>query len=110
MIEQLRIDVQREPERVVIALGGELDMASAPLLQKAIEGADLSDDRMVVLDLKDLQFIDSTGLRVILAARKLCTERGRELAVTHSSAQVERLLTVTGVAEHLRTIAAPDEH
>ncbi len=110
MIEQLRIDVQREPERVVIALGGELDMASAPLLQKAIESEDLADNGMVVLDLKDLQFIDSTGLRVILAARKLCTERGQELAVTHSSQQVERLLSVTGVAEHLRTIAAPEEH
>jgi len=109
VIEQLRIDVQREPERVVIALGGELDMASAPLLQKAIESEELADNGMVVLDLKDLQFIDSTGLRVILAARKLCTERGQELAVTHSSQQVERLLSVTGVAEHLRTIGAPEE-
>ena len=42
---------------------------------------------MVVLDLHDLQFIDSTGLRVILAARKLCTERDQELAVTHSSSR-----------------------
>jgi len=109
VIEQLRIDVRREPDRVVIVLGGELDMASAPLLQRAIEGADLSENGMVVLDLQDLQFIDSTGLRVILAARKLCTERGQELAVTHSSQQVERLLSVTGVAEHLRTLARPDE-
>jgi len=106
-IEQLRIDVRREPDRVVIALEGELDMASAPLLQKAIESADL-DDGMVVLDLHDLQFIDSTGLRVILAARKLCSERNQELAVTHSSQQVERLLSVTGVAEHLRTISPED--
>ncbi len=108
-IEQLRIDVRREPDRVVIALEGELDMASAPLLQKAIEGADLQDNGMVVLDLHDLQFIDSTGLRVILAARKLCTERNQELAVTHSSQQVERLLSVTGVAQHLRTITSPEE-
>ena len=109
VIEQLRIDVRREPDRVVIVLGGELDMASAPLLQRAIEGADLSENGMVVLDLQDLQFIDSTGLRVILAARKLCGERGQELAITHSSQQVERLLSVTGVSEHLRTLATPDE-
>ncbi|HUH80539.1 MAG TPA: STAS domain-containing protein [Solirubrobacteraceae bacterium] len=109
VIEQLRIDERREPDRVVIALGGELDMASAPLLQRAIEGADLAEGGMVVLDLQDLQFIDSTGLRVILAARKLCSERGQELAITHSSQQVERLLSVTGVAEHLRTIGGPDE-
>jgi anti-sigma B factor antagonist len=109
VIEQLRIDVRREPDRVVIVLGGELDMASAPLLQKAIEGAELSENGIVVLDLQDLQFIDSTGLRVILATRKLCGERGQELAVTHSSEQVERLLSVTGVAEHLRTISSPEE-
>jgi hypothetical protein len=46
---------------------------------------------------------------VILAVRKLCAEREQELAVTPGSPQVERLLTVTGVADHLRTIATPDE-
>jgi anti-anti-sigma regulatory factor len=48
-------------------------------------------------------------LRVILAVRKLCAERGQEIAVTPGSQQVERLLSVTGVADHLRTIATPDE-
>jgi anti-sigma B factor antagonist len=109
VIEQLRIEVRHEPDRVVVALEGELDMASAPLLQNAIEGTDMSDRRTVVLDLQGLQFIDSTGLRVILSVRKLCGERGQELAVTPGSPQVERLLSVTGVADHLRTIATPDE-
>jgi anti-anti-sigma factor len=108
VLEQLRIDVRQEPDRVVLALEGELDMASAPLLQNAVDGTDLSNRRMVVLDLQGLQFIDSTGLRVILAVRKLCAERGQELAVTPGSQQVERLLSVTGVAEHLHTIPAPD--
>ena len=106
--EQLRIDIRQEPDRVVLSLEGELDMASAPLFQSAIESTDLSTRRMVVLDLQGLQFIDSTGLRVILGVRKLCAERGQELAVTPGSQQVERLLSVTGVADHLRTIAAPD--
>src|SRR3954465_827785 len=109
VVEQLQIDVRQEPDRVVLVLEGELDMASAPLLQSAIEGVELDGKRMVVLDLQQLQFIDSTGLRVILAVRKLCATRGQELAVTPGSPQVERLLSVTGVAEHLRTIATPDE-
>ena len=109
VLEQLRIDVRHEPDRVVLVLEGELDMASAPLLQNAIDGADMSGGRMIVLDLQALQFIDSTGLRVILAVRKLCAERGQEIAVTPGSQQVERLLSVTGVADHLRTIATPDE-
>jgi len=106
--EQLEVEVRQAPDRVVLALVGELDMASAPLLQSALESAELDSKQLVVLDLSELEFIDSTGLRVILAMRKLCSERGQELAVTHGSQQVERLLSVTGVGEHLRIIDAAD--
>lgn len=106
--EQLQVEVRRAPDRVILALTGELDMASAPLLQGAVEAADLNASELVVLDLKGLEFVDSTGLRVILAVRKLCGERGQELAVTQGSQQVERLLSVTGVGEHLTMIASPD--
>lgn len=109
VVEQLQVDVRQEPDRVVVGLVGELDMASAPLLQAAIESEELNSTLPLVLDLRGLQFIDSTGLRVILAVRKMCAERGQELAVTHGSQQVERLLAVTGVAEHLRTIESLEE-
>jgi len=62
-----------------------------------------------VLDLQQLTFLDSTGLRIILAARELCWRRGQEFAVTPGSPQVQRLLSVTGVGEHLRTIASAGE-
>ena len=106
--DQLRIDVRRETDRVVLSLIGELDMATAEMLQQAIEGAQESEP-LVVLDLQQLQFIDSTGLRCVLAGLELCRERGQELAITPGSQQVQRLLSVTGVAAHLRTIAAGDE-
>jgi len=106
--DQLHIQVAREPDRIVLALEGELDMASAPLLQSAFEEACLENPEMVVFDLRRLQFVDSTGLRIILAARNRCSERGQQLAVTRGSEQVERLLSVTGMSEHLLTVAAPD--
>jgi anti-sigma B factor antagonist len=106
--EQLHIDVVREADRVVIALDGELDMASAPLLQSAFEDAHLASPEMIVLDLRRLRFVDSTGLRIILAARNRCRDRGQQLAVTRGSEQVERLLAVTGMSQHLQTVAAPD--
>jgi len=108
VVEQLQVDVRREPDRVVFVLVGELDIASAPLLQSAVEDAGVEPNMNVVLDLQGLEFIDSTGLRVILAVRKTCAARGQELAVTRGAQQVERLLAVTGVAEHLRVIDAPD--
>ena len=65
-------------------------------------------EAMVVFDLQELQFMDSTGLRIILALRERCQEHGVQFAITRSSDQVQRLLSVTGAAEHLRTIAAVD--
>lgn len=84
-------------------------MANASRLQDAIENAGLEARTMVVLDLQQLEFIDSTGLRVILSARARAQECGQEFAITPGSQQVQRLLSVTGVSEHLRIIGAPDE-
>jgi anti-sigma B factor antagonist len=107
--DQLVIDVRREADRVVVSLEGELDLANAPLLQAAIDGASLEDDAMLVLDLQRLQFMDSTGLRIILWTRERCQESGRELALTPGSEQVQRLLSVSGAGEHLRVIASADD-
>jgi anti-sigma B factor antagonist len=107
--EQLQIGKRQEGERIVLELEGELDMANAPLLQTAIEEQDLAGAKIVVLDLQGLTFLDSTGLRIILAAREQCWRRGQEFAVTPGSQQVQRLLSVTGVGEHLRTLASADE-
>jgi anti-sigma B factor antagonist len=107
--EQLRIGVRREADRVILSLDGELDMATAELLQQAVEGVGVEGEAMVVLDLQQLQFIDSTGLRGVLSVLEHCRECGWEFAVTPGSQQVQRLLSVTGVAEHLRTLASADE-
>ena len=107
--EQLQIEVRQEADRVVVKLEGELDMANAPLLQSSIESDELAATKTVVLDLQGLTFLDSTGLRIILAAREQCWRRGQEFAVTPGSQQVQRLLSVTGVGEHLRTIASAGE-
>ncbi|HEX4466462.1 MAG TPA: STAS domain-containing protein [Solirubrobacteraceae bacterium] len=109
--ELLKVDVRQERDRVIIVLDGELDMANAPVLENAIDSADI-DSRTpapLVLDLDKLHFIDSTGLRIILSARERCRRAGREFAITRGSEQVQRLLNVTGVADHLRMITAPDE-
>jgi anti-sigma B factor antagonist len=105
--DQLQIAVRRETDRVILTLDGELDMATAEQLQHAIEGVD--GETMVVLDLDQLQFIDSTGLRSVLSALEHCKERGQAFAVTRGSQQVQRLLGVTGVVKHLRIIDAADD-
>jgi anti-sigma B factor antagonist len=106
--DQLRIEVRHDPSRAVLSLSGELDMASAELLAQALEEEGTRDQAMVVLDLQGLQFIDSTGLRGILTALERCRERHQGFAVTPGSQQVQRLLSITGMADHLPTIGAAD--
>lgn len=94
---------------VVLRLIGELDLAGAPLFQSEIDGAEISASAMVVLDLRELQFIDSTGLRVIFSAHARSLERGQQFAVTNGSEQVQRLLSITRVGEHVRIIDSPED-
>jgi anti-sigma B factor antagonist len=107
--DQLRVDTKREQDRIVLRLRGELDLASVPLLQSALDTVELEGPSLVVLDLRDLQFMDSTGLRAILDAHERSRQRGQGFAVTRASDQVERLLNITRVSEHLRIIDCTDE-
>lgn len=107
--EHLRIDVRSESDRTVLGLHGELDLLGAPLLQQEIDKVEQDTPGIVVLDLQDLQFVDSAGLRVILAAHERSQKQGREFALTRGSEQVQRLFTIAGVSEHLRIILSPDE-
>ncbi len=108
-VEHLQIDVRKEPDRIVLSLHGELDLASTPLLQDEIESAETDGVSLIVLDLDDLEFIDSTGLRIILAAHERSQERGQMLALTRGSQQVQRLMSITRAGEHLRIVESPDE-
>jgi anti-sigma B factor antagonist len=105
----LLIDVNREGERVVLRLDGDLDLASVPLLESEVELAMLDDKATIVLDLRGLEFLDSTGLRTILLLDKRCTERGQTFALVRGSEQVQRLMSMTRVDEHLKIIATPEE-
>jgi anti-sigma B factor antagonist len=105
----LLIGVSSEGERVVLRLDGELDLASVPTLENAMTDATFDDMAEIVLDLRGLEFIDSTGLRAILLQDKRSTERGQAFALVRGSEQVQRLLDMTHVDEHLTIVASPEE-
>ncbi|HUB36764.1 MAG TPA: STAS domain-containing protein [Solirubrobacteraceae bacterium] len=106
--EHLRIEVRRDRDRTVLALHGELDLLAAPQLQREIERCEGNPADTLVLDLDDVRFIDSAGLRVILAAHQRAGERGGRMALTPGPEQVQRLLSIAGVGDRLQTIASPD--
>jgi anti-sigma B factor antagonist len=106
--EQLHIAVRQGPDRLILELDGELDMANAGLLEEAVASADLNGALAVVLDLRALRFVDSTGLKVVFRIRSLVRQGGRQFAVTQSSGQVQRMLNLTRLDEHVQTIDTPD--
>jgi anti-sigma B factor antagonist len=105
----LLIGVSSEGERIVLRLDGELDLASVPALEDAMTEETLDGMAEVVLDLRGLEFIDSTGLRAILLQDKRSTERGQTFALVRGSEQVQRLLDLTHLDEHLKIVSSPEE-
>ena len=103
------MESRSEQDRIVLHLTGELDLASSSIFERALEDPALASTPLLVLDLDDLRFVDSTGLRVILLAHEGARARAQEFAITPGSPQVQRLLSITSVAEHMRVIASPDD-
>jgi anti-sigma B factor antagonist len=84
---------------VAIALSGELDLASADELDAAIRDAEETDIGWIVADLSDVSFIDSTGLSVLLNAKK--RSNGRLSCIPSNHDAVTRLLELTGTIQML---------
>lgn len=105
----LHVAVHARADAAVVALTGELDLASASLLEVEMDRAEVAGAAKVVLDLRELQFVDSTGLRTIFSSDSRARERGQEFAITRGSEQVQRLLAITRMGEHLRIVDAPEE-
>jgi anti-anti-sigma factor len=80
-----------------ISLSGELDASSAPQLQQTIDQSTSGDTKTVVLDCKDLEYIASAGLRVLVWAKQRKLGSGVDLYVIAPQEQVLDTLNKTGV-------------
>jgi anti-anti-sigma factor len=94
MTEELR------GETVVLALVGELDLATVGAVERRLAELHRA-RRAVVLDLDRLTFLDSTGIRLVLSTAEDAQRDAWSFAMTHGSEQVRRVLTAAGVAERL---------
>ena len=95
----LRLDVTDDGETVTLALGGELDLATAPELWAAIDHALAQGRQHLVLDLAELGFVDSTGLGVFVRAGKELRASGGRLTLRNPGERVAKLLAITLLEE-----------
>jgi anti-sigma B factor antagonist len=77
---------------------GELDIATAPQLKQTLRKAQLRAPR-VVLDLRELTFMDCAGIREILAASNHARQAGADLVVVRGPSRVDRLFALTGTSD-----------
>jgi anti-anti-sigma factor len=106
---QFRVDVRNEGRAAVVVVSGELDLASGPELEQVIERVRGTATELLVIDLRELDFMDSTGLSIIVKAHQRFVEDGRRIGLVRGTAQVQRLLDLTGVADRLPLIDTPEE-
>jgi anti-sigma B factor antagonist len=93
----------------VIAVAGELDIATAPELCARLDATRSSRRPRLLVDLTDVDFCDSTGLRALLgAASEVRAHGGRFAIVCPSSGDVARLLDIVGAGEWLAVHADPE--
>lgn len=96
----MTIDIKRNTDATVIELVGRLDNTTAPALDKTVN-EDIGDAKVLVLDLKGLEYISSAGLRVILSAQKKMQKCGT-MKVANVCEGVMEVFEMTGFADILK--------
>ncbi len=82
----------------VIVVSGDIDIAGSPILEAAIHAQE-SAGELVTIDLADVYFIDSSGLRCLLAASRRARSTDTKIVLTSVGPEVLRLLEITGTTE-----------
>ena len=103
------VEERNEGSAWVLGASGELDLRTSPQVEAALDRVWASGAELVILDLRQIEFMDSTGLRVMLGAHQRAQETGRRFALVRGADQVERVLTLTGVRDLLTVVDAPEE-
>jgi anti-sigma B factor antagonist len=103
------VDSHTNGRAITLTMSGELDLVSAPVLEQALRQVAEPDVELIILDLRGLAFMDSTGLHLLIQAQQHAHDSGRSLAVVRGSEQVQRLLDVTGVGDALTLVDSPEE-
>jgi len=108
-IPSFDLRVVRNGRSVHIAPCGELDIATTPELERALTDATADSVETIVLDLRELSFMDSTGLRALAQANSRADERGVALSIIRGPRQIERVLEISGLGAILPLVDAPSE-
>jgi anti-anti-sigma factor len=100
----LEVETVEEEGLVRLLLRGELDLSTVSKVEEELRKAEAAEPGLLVLDLSGLNFLDSTGLRLIVTADQRAREQGRRVAIVKGPETVQRVFSITRLDERLEMV------
>jgi anti-anti-sigma factor len=104
-----RVHVGTEAGATVVTVSGELDLTTGGTLEEQLQQLRNAEAQLVIVDLRGVEFMDSTGLSVLVRAHQRAAEAGHRFALVNGGSQVRRLLDITGITERLTVVDSPEQ-
>lgn len=106
-MSELEVTLGEADGAPVVALRGELDIATAPRVEEELRLVERDHPPVTVLDLRSLAFLDSSGLRLVIEADVRARAEGRRLVLVRGPAEVHRVFQVTMLDTRLEFVDDP---
>ena len=106
---ELKVTTTSQGDHTVVSATGEIDLYTAPRLQAALMAALSGNPARLIVDMSGVEFCDSTGINVLLAAHRQAAERGGELQLAGPGSATRKVLQVTGLETVFTVIDDPVE-
>jgi anti-sigma B factor antagonist len=101
------VATSRHGDALILAPRGELDLATTPQVRDLLDGRD-GDVRLLVVDLRAVEFLDSTGMHLLIDQHRCCADDGCSFAVVRGPA-VERFIALAGLDKLLPLVDSPED-
>jgi anti-anti-sigma factor len=101
------VTIEQRPGAVHVVLSGELDISTAQRLEDDLRRIEAERPELIILDLQQLTFMDSTGLRLLITADSRAREEDRRFAIVQGNEMVQRVMRLTRLDERLTIVADP---
>lgn len=105
----LDVETSQVEGTTVVILSGELDVATADSVERALLDAERGEPERLLLDLRDLRFIDSTGLSLLINADRRGRKAGRHVTIVSGTGPPRRILQTVGLDSRLDVVPEPPE-
>lgn len=102
LVQPFAAEVVVDRDEVVVTAAGELDLQSADVLAREVAALRAAGHDRIVIDLREVGFIDSTGLRLLIGLHRDAEREGRQISLVRGPRSVHRIFELTATAQLFR--------